>query len=46
LIRDGLERDFRTLVVVGSALAVALAVCVDVLLSWLARLLSPWQRRR
>jgi osmoprotectant transport system permease protein len=45
LIRDGLERDFRTLVVVGSVLAVFLAVVADVLLSLLARRLSPWQRR-
>jgi osmoprotectant transport system permease protein len=46
LIRDGLERDFRTLVVVGSVLAVLVAVVADVLLSAAARALSPWQRRR
>jgi osmoprotectant transport system permease protein len=45
LIRDGLERDFRTLVVVGSVLAVALAFVVDVVLAALARRLSPWERR-
>jgi osmoprotectant transport system permease protein len=45
LIRDGLERDFRTLVVVGSVLAVVLAVIADLLLATLARRLSPWQRR-
>jgi osmoprotectant transport system permease protein len=45
LIRDGLERDFRTLVVVGSVLAVFLAVVADVLLSLVSRRLSPWQRR-
>jgi osmoprotectant transport system permease protein len=45
LIRDGLERDFRTLVVVGSALAVLLAVVADVLLSLLTRRLAPWQSR-
>jgi osmoprotectant transport system permease protein len=45
LIRDGLERDFRTLIVVGSVLAVLFAVLADVLLSALARRLSPWQRR-
>jgi osmoprotectant transport system permease protein len=44
LIRDGLERDFRTLVVIGSVLAVAIAVLADVLLATLARRLSPWQR--
>ena len=46
LIRDGLQRDFRTLVVVGSVLAVSLAVTADVLLSALSWLLAPWQRRR
>jgi osmoprotectant transport system permease protein len=45
LIRDGLERDFRTLVVVGSTLAVLVAVVADVLLSALSRRLAPWQRR-
>jgi osmoprotectant transport system permease protein len=46
LIRQGLERDFRTLDVVGSVLAVDVAVVADVLLAGLARVLSPWQRRR
>jgi osmoprotectant transport system permease protein len=45
LIRDGLERDFRTLVVVGSVLAVLVAVTADLLLAALARRLSPWQPR-
>ena len=44
LIRDGLERDFRTLVVVGSALAVLVAVTADLLISPARRL--PWQSRR
>lgn len=46
LIRDGLERDFRTLIVVGAVLALALAVVADVLLAVLARRLTPWTRRR
>jgi osmoprotectant transport system permease protein len=46
LIRSGLERDFRTLIVVGSVLAVVVAVVADVLLAALSRALSPWQRRR
>jgi osmoprotectant transport system permease protein len=46
LIRDGLERDFRTLVVVGSVLAVAIAVVADVVLSFAGRRLAPWQFRR
>ena len=44
LIRDGLERDFRTLTVVGSVLALVLAVVVDVLLAALSRRLAPWNR--
>jgi ABC-type proline/glycine betaine transport system permease subunit len=44
LIRDGLERDFRTLTVVGSVLALLLAVVVDVLLAALSRRLSRWNR--
>jgi osmoprotectant transport system permease protein len=46
LMRDGLERDFRTLVVVGAGLALALAVACDLLLHAVARALTPWQRRR
>jgi osmoprotectant transport system permease protein len=46
LIRDGLERDFRSLVVVGAVLALALAVLADLGLHALARALTPWQRRR
>ncbi|HEX7095713.1 MAG TPA: ABC transporter permease [Acidimicrobiales bacterium] len=44
LIRDGLERDFRTLTVVGSVLALALAVLADVCLAALSRRLSRWNR--
>ena len=46
LIRDGLLRDFRTPLVVGSALAVVLAVVVDLSLAAAQRLLMPWNRRR
>ena len=46
LIRDGLERDFRTLVVVGAMLALVLAVVSDMALNLVARALTPWQRRR
>jgi osmoprotectant transport system permease protein len=46
LIRDGLQRDFRTVTVVGSVLALALAVVVDIALAGVARVLSPWERRR
>jgi osmoprotectant transport system permease protein len=46
LIRDGLLRDFRTPIVVGSGLAVALAVVLDLALAGAQRLLMPWNRRR
>jgi len=45
LIRDGLERDFRTLVVVGAVLAVALAVVADIALAAVTRLITPWSKR-
>lgn len=45
LIYDGLIRDFRTPLVVGSVLSVALAVVADVGLAGLQRLLTPWSRR-
>lgn len=45
-IVEGINRDFRTPVVVGSALSVALAVVADVVLAGALRLLTPWQRRR
>ena len=46
LINDGLIRDFRTPLVVGSVLSVALAVVADVGLAAVQRLLTPWSRRR
>jgi osmoprotectant transport system permease protein len=46
LIRDGLERDFRTLIVVGAGLALMMAVTADLLLSACSRALTPWRRAR
>ncbi|HEX7167652.1 MAG TPA: ABC transporter permease [Acidimicrobiales bacterium] len=45
LIYDGLDRDFRTPIVVGSALSVALAVVADLGLLGVQRAVSPWSRR-
>ena len=45
LILLGLNRDFRTPTVVGSALCVALAVVADLGLVALQRVLTPWARR-
>jgi osmoprotectant transport system permease protein len=42
LILDGLYRDFRTPLVVGSVLSVVLAVVADVGLAGVQRLLTPW----
>ncbi|MBW3579906.1 MAG: ABC transporter permease [Actinobacteria bacterium] len=42
LILDGLNRDFRTPLVVGSALSVAMAAIADVALLGLQRRLTPW----
>jgi hypothetical protein len=44
-IIDGINRDFRTPLVVGSVGSVALAVVADVLLAGAARLLAPWAPR-
>ena len=46
LILDGLYRDFRTEVVVGSVLCVALATLADVSLVAVQRLAMPWTRSR
>jgi osmoprotectant transport system permease protein len=46
LILDGLIRDFRTPLVVGSVLSVALAVVADVGLAAVQRLLTPSARTR
>lgn len=45
LIDDGLNRQFSTPIVVGTALSVAMAVVVDVALALVERLLTPWRRR-
>lgn len=44
LILEGLIRDFRTPLVVGTVLSVALAVVADVSLIGLERLVTPWRK--
>ncbi|HEV7886866.1 MAG TPA: ABC transporter permease [Acidimicrobiales bacterium] len=46
LIYDGLLRDFRTPLVLGTVLSVALAAGADVLLVLAERMLTPWARSR
>ena len=46
LILEGLIRDFRTPLVVGSVLSVALAAAADLGLIGLERLVTPWARTR
>jgi osmoprotectant transport system permease protein len=46
LIYDGLLRDFRTPLVLGTVLSVALAATADVGLVLLERALTPWSRAR
>lgn len=46
LIYDGLLRDFRTPLVLGTVLSVALAATADVALVLLERVLTPWSRPR
>jgi osmoprotectant transport system permease protein len=46
LIYDGLLRDFRTPLVVGTALVVAMAIVVDLGLAGVQRILMPWNRRK
>jgi osmoprotectant transport system permease protein len=46
LILDGLIRDFRTTLVVGTVLSVALAVVADLGLAGMQRLVTPWARGR
>src|SRR5215469_16453685 len=43
LIYDGLQRDFKTPLVVGATLSVALAVVADLTLAVVQRLLTPWR---
>ena len=46
LILEGLTRDFRTPLVVGSVLSIALAVLADVALAGVERVVTPWARAR
>lgn len=46
LIYDGLLRDFRTPLVLGTVLSVALAATADLALVLLERVLTPWSRVR
>jgi osmoprotectant transport system permease protein len=46
LIYDGLLRDFKTPLVVGTALSIALAVAADLSLAGAERLVTPWSRGR
>src|ERR671934_1070588 len=46
LMLDGLIRDFRTPLVVGTLLSIALAVVADVGLTGLQRLITPWSQGR
>jgi osmoprotectant transport system permease protein len=45
LILDGLIRDFKTPLVVGTVLSIALAIVGDVGLAGVQRVLTPWARR-
>ena len=45
LILDGYDRAFRTPIVVGSALSIALAVVADLGLLAVQRAVTPWERR-
>lgn len=46
LVYDGLLRDFRTPLVVGTALTVVLATLADLGLAGVQRVLTPWARGR
>src|SRR6202045_471159 len=46
LIYDGLLRDFKTPLVVGTVLSVALAVVADLSLASAERIFTPWSRAR
>jgi osmoprotectant transport system permease protein len=45
LMLDGLIRDFKTPLVVGTVLSIALAIVADVGLTGLQRVVTPWARR-
>ena len=46
LIYDGLLRDFKTPLVVGTVLSVALAFAADLSLAGVQRVITPWSRGR
>ena len=46
LILEGLQRDFKTPLVVGSVLSVAMAAVADLALVGLERLVTPWSQAR
>lgn len=46
LILRGIQRDFRTEIMVGVIGSIALAVAADLVLAGLQRLATPWTRRR
>ena len=46
LILDGLIRDFKTPLVIGTLLSVALAIVADVSLAGVQRVVTPWARSR
>lgn len=46
IIHDGFERQILSAAIVGSGLAVALAVASDAVLVGIERLLTPWSRRK
>jgi osmoprotectant transport system permease protein len=46
LILDGLIRDFKTPLVVGTVLSIALAIVADLSLASLQRLVTPWAQGR
>src|SRR5437870_2192416 len=46
LIYDGLLRDFKTPLVVGTVLSVVLAVVADLSLAGAERIVTPWSRGR
>jgi osmoprotectant transport system permease protein len=45
-ILDGINRDFRTPIVVGAVCSVVLAVALDLAFVFTERLLTPWAKRR
>ena len=46
LINDGLIRDFKTPLVVGTVLSIALAIVADLSLAGVQRLVTPWTTAR